>query len=251
MSDPLDLILRQSRPVPPVPSGETVARARAAALDVASRFRRARRIRVGLVLAATGLCGLLISPVGIGGELGKLLSGTPAPAPIQESFAGLDNMRASMFAYAAAAGHELHDRYSKVIADAAVHVTSIGTVDGPVDLWAAPTEDGRQCWLIQTGTRKVSGQPSGLSTCEGREPVQPIAFDSFWTDELPDVAIVHVRLYEDRIVQVDLTVERGQDRSLPVTEGHALGWIPHAARVVGAVGRDVDGEVVARWSASG
>jgi hypothetical protein len=248
MSDQLDLLLRESRPVPPAPSAEVVARAREVALASVSRFRARRRACVALVAAAALLGALLVSPVGIGGRLAKLLDGTPAPPLVRTYFADSNVTFRKMFEYAAAAGHELQDHYAAVIPEEARGVFAIQAIGGPIYLWAAPTEDGRQCWLIQAGADVSSGQPRGLLSCEALNHPEGIVPDTFWTDERPDVNIVHVRVYDESVVTVDVNVENGHDLSLPVASGHALGTIPRPARVDGLVARNADGDAVDRWS---
>jgi RNA polymerase sigma factor (sigma-70 family) len=169
-------------------------------------------------------------------------------AHVRESFIGLDKTWAKMSADAAAAGHVMEGWYSKVISDQAVGLEAIGTANGPIRLWIAPTEDGRQCWLIQTGQDKATGQPTGLSSCDESEPKIPIRFESFWTDERPDVKIVHIRVYDDGVTTVGVAVDSGHDLALPVASGNALGWIPKSARVTDVVAHDASGAVVARFT---
>ncbi len=248
MSDQLDLILRRSRPSPPAPAEEVVSRARASALEIVSRLQWRRRSRVALVAIAAALAALLVSPVGIGGELAKLLSGTPAPEPIKTSFAQDNEMRAWRYAHAAAAGHVLQDKYSQVIPDEARGVAEIQSIDGPIYLWAAPTEDGRQCWLIQAGADRATERPYGYGSCDGTDETETIRVEPAWTIERPNVKIVHVRLYDDSITRVDLVVEDGHDASLPVASGHALGTIPKPASLREVFGRNAAGDAVARWT---
>jgi hypothetical protein len=57
---------------------------------------------------------------------------------------------------------------------------------------------------------------------------------------------VHARVYDDTAVLVDVEVEGGPDISLTVVAGHALGTVPKGARVEALMGRNQDGDVVAR-----
>ena len=248
MSDQLDLMLRQNRPAPPVPAAEVVARAREHALEIVSGFRSTRRSRVALVAFAAALAALLVSPVGIGGRLLRLISGTPAPHPVRTYFAYSNEARAKMFEYAVAAGHEIQDRFSRVLPDEARGIVAIQSIDGPVYLWAAPTEDGRQCWLIQAGADRATARPYGFGSCDGAEGTYTIRVEPSWTDERPDVNIVHVRVYDDSVSRVDLDVENGHDLSLPVAAGHALGTIPKPAQVRAVTARNAEGDTVARWA---
>ena len=146
-----------------------------------------------------------------------------------------------MFARARAAGIELHDRFSPVIASETRGVAAIETADGPIYLWAAPTEDGRQCWLVQPH----SGSCDGIYIHGPLRPEGP-----GWTIERPSVLIFHVRVYDEAITQVRLELEGADELSLPVVSGHALGTIPKQehVRMQSVIGRNTDGEVVARWT---
>jgi hypothetical protein len=241
----LDLILRQSRPLPPPPSEVVVARARQNALEIVSGFRSGRRRRVGIVAVAAAVVGLLASPVGIGGGLVKLLGGTPAPAPIRRTFD--DVRKAFSDTNRIAAADSLESRYGQVIPEETRGLLAIGSVDGEIYLWVAPTRDGRECWLIQSGYHPATGKPYAGESCDGTAPTDKILVEATWSKRLPDVIIVHVRAYDDSITTVEIEVANGRDVLVPVTSGHALGTIPSDARPDEVVARDADGDVVARW----
>jgi hypothetical protein len=217
--------------------------------DWSAVVRRARppRRRVALVAIAAGGAALLAAPgLGLGGRLLDLLERPSAPPEVQSYFAADDAMRQQLFAHAAEAGSALHDRFSPVIADEARGVFAIASPDGPIYLWAAPTEDGRQCSLIQEGADVATGRPHGAGFCDDPEPRAAIAPATFWTAERPSVWIVHARVYDDAVTRVDVEVAGAADLSLPVVAGHALGTVPKDATVEAFVGRDADGAVVAR-----
>jgi hypothetical protein len=211
--------------------------------------RRARppRRRVALVaIAAAGATLLAVPGLGLGGRLLDLLERPSAPAEVQSYFAADDVMRKQLLAHTAEAGRELQDRYSPVVADEARGVAAITSPDGPIYLWAAPTEDGRQCWLIQAGADVGTGRPHGAGSCDGEDASAAIAPATFWTEERPSVWIVHARVYDDAVTRLDVDVAGAADLSLPVVAGHALGTAPKDATVVAFIGRDADGKVVAR-----
>ncbi len=132
------------------------------------RLARRPRRRVALVALAAAAAALLVAPAfGLGGRVLDLIRGDPAPTEVQTSFAAGNESRERLFEFAAAAGHELHDRFSPVIAGEARGVAAIETPDGPIYLWVAPTEDGRQCWLIQAGEDSATGRPYGGGSCDG------------------------------------------------------------------------------------
>jgi hypothetical protein len=219
-------------------------------LDVRRRARRMHRHRLALVLAATFVAAAAAAPaLGIGGRLLDLIQGPPAPPDVQTYFAANDGTREKMFAYAEEAGEKLHDRYSPVIASAARGVFAIDSADGPIYLWAAPTEDGRQCWLIQAGAERVTGRPFGLGGCDGpSDETSALSPGLWWTAERPNVEIVYVRVYDTAIARIEVEREAASAVSLPVVSGYALGTVAKEERVLAIVGRNADGDEVARFT---
>jgi len=218
-----------------------------AQVAVPQRSRTGRRVTVAV--AAAVLAVLLVTPAfGIGGRLLDLIQGPPAPLEVQTYFAANDGTRQKMLAYAEEAGAKLHDRYSPVIASEARGVFAIESADGPIYLWAAPTEDGRQCWLIQAGTNAATGSPVGLGSCDGSEHPHAINPGTWWIADRPSVEIVHARIYDDDITQVDVELEDAPSVSLPVVAGHALGTVAKEARILTLVGRDQNGDEVTRFT---
>ena len=220
-------------------------------LDVRRRARRPWR-RAALVALVAAAVALLVAPAfGVGGRVLDLIQGKPAPPPVQTSFAAGNAARQQRFAFAAAAGLALHDRFSPVIPSETRGVAEIDTADGPISLWVAPTEDGRQCWLEQTGEDPATGRPYGFGSCDGIDYTRPILPNGpGWTIERPSVLIFHVRVYDEAITRVQLELDGADELSLPVVSGHALGTIPKQDHVVlqSVIGRNADGDVVARWT---
>jgi hypothetical protein len=218
-------------------------------LAVRRRARRPGR-RVALIAVVAAASALLVAPAfGIGGRVLDLIQGEPAPPEVQTSFAAGNASREQLFAFAAAAGREMHDRFSPVVPGEARGVAAIATADGPIYLWVAPTEDGRQCWLVQAGRDPVTGRPYGIGSCDGTSrsgAIQPEG--PSWTIERPSIQIMHVRVYADAITRIEVQLEGAAEVSLPVVSGHALGTVSKDARLQALVGRDADGDVVARWT---
>ena len=217
------------------------------------RLARRPRRRVALVALAAAAAALLVAPAfGLGGRVLDLIRGDPAPTEVQTSFAAGNESRERLFEFAAAAGHELHDRFSPVIAGEARGVAAVETPDGPIYLWVAPTEDGRQCWLIQAGEDPATGRPYGGGSCDGIDRTGAIQPEGpGWTIERPSVLILHVRVYDEAVTRVQLEFEGRAGISLPVVSGHALGTVPkqESVHLLSVVGRNADGEVVERWTA--
>jgi|tagenome__1003787_1003787.scaffolds.fasta_scaffold20963515_2 hypothetical protein len=211
--------------------------------------RRARRPwgRVALLAAAAAVALFVVAP---GFGLIDLIEGSPAPPAITTFFATENVHRQEFLAHAPAATDAMRIRFSPTIVGGARGVAAVDSPDGPIYLWAAPTEDGGQCWLIQTGADPATGRPYGSGSCDDGDSDTPIVSDTGWTIERPSVEIVHTRVHDDAITRVDVEVEGAEPLLLPVSSGHALGTLPKDARVVAYVGRNSDGDVVARQTLS-
>jgi hypothetical protein len=216
-------------------------------LAVRRRARRRGR-RAALIAAVLVAAALLVAPAfGIGRVL-DLIQGRPAPPGVKTTFAASNTLREQLLAHEGAAGRQLRDRYSRVIPSEARGVAAIESADGPIYLWAAPTEDGGQCWLIQAGGDPATGRPHGFGSCDDPDRTGAIRPSGpAWTIERPSIAIMHVRIYDDAITRVQIEFEDAADVSLPVVSGHALGTVSKEARLQAIAGRSEDGEVVARW----
>lgn len=217
-----------------------------AQVAVQSRQSRGRGALAAAAATAVVLGVVLVTPAfGIGGELLDLIQGQPAPPEVQTYFASNDQARARMFAFAEEAGTALHDRFSPVLASEARGIFAIESPDGPVFLWAAPMEDGRQCWLLQAATTTPGG---GLGSCDGTDEQRPMVPETLWSENRPNVEIVHARIYDDAITQVDVVLDAAPEVSLAVAAGHALGTVPTEDRIVALIAYNADGKEVARVS---
>jgi hypothetical protein len=212
------------------------------------RPRRSRRRRVSVAVVTAALLGaLLVAPaVGLGDRLLDLLQRPAAPPEVQAHFAANETLRKQLFAHVEAAGHALHDRFSPVVAGEARGIAAIESADGPIYLWAAPTEDGRQCWLIQAGAEAATGRPYGSGSCDATEAESKVWPSTQWTAERPSVKILHARVYDDAITRVEIVIKDGPEVSLPVVAGHALGTVAKDARVLAFVGRNASSDEVTR-----
>jgi hypothetical protein len=217
---------------------------------VAVSGRRSRRRGALVAVASATVLGvLLVTPAfGIGGRLLELIEGPPAPPEVQTFFAASDETRKMMFAHAQEAGVRLHERFSPVIAGEARGVFAIEPADGPIYLWAAPTEDGRQCWLMQAGTNLATGSPMGLGSCDPSDVTAAMSPETWWTAERPSVEIIHARVYDDAIVRVDVELDGAPAVALPFVAGHAFGTVAKEARVLAIVARDASGDEVTRFT---
>lgn len=202
-----------------------------------------RRRRLIAAFSAAALLGLLLatSASGIGGRLLDVIHGKKAPAEVKTYFAYSSEARAKLFASADKAGIELKDQFSPVIADEARGVFAIETPDGPIYLWAAPTEDGRQCWLLQ-----ALSTPGGSGSCDGIGEQAPFRPEILSTEERPSVQIVHARISDDTITAVDVLLDDAPRVPLAIADGHALGTVSSNAKITALVARNATGEEVAR-----
>jgi hypothetical protein len=233
-------------PLPDEPFERQRSLVRSQIAQLGTRRRSRRRRVVGVAFAVT-LGALLVAPAfGLRGELVDLFQGRPAPPEVKNYFASSDKLRARMFASAETAGATLHDRFSPVVASEARGVFAIESQDGPIYLWTAPTEDGRQCWLLETNPPSATADFSGMSSCDGIDHTRPIHTGILWTADRPNVSIVRARIYDESITRIDLELKDSAALSLPVIDGYALGTVPREARVLAIVGRNSDGEEVAR-----
>ena len=213
-------------------------------LAVVRRARRPRKRAAGVAIAAAALAILVTPAVGVGGELLDLVRRPPAPPEVQRHFAESELLRKRLFAHAAAAGDELRGRYDKVIPGNARGVAAIESPDGPIYLWVAPTGDGSHCWLIQADADPATRRPHVVGGCDAgnvRSGLSPRGIT--WMEQRPSVRIVHARVFDERIVRVEIRTEAGPATVVPVAAGHALGTVAKDARVTALVGRDADGAV--------
>jgi hypothetical protein len=121
-----------------------------------------------------------------------------------------------------------------VIASEARLAFAIDTPDGPIHIWTAPTEDGRQCELFQWGDPLPNGQlpltniawggqgepplkdepVNGMAGCEGTDAggpgLMPVAVP------LESVSVVRVRFYDPTITQIEVERQGAPPVSLPV-----------------------------------
>jgi hypothetical protein len=209
-------------------------------LAVVRRARRPRR-RVALVAAAVAAAALIAAPAF---GVFDLITGPPAPPEVQKYFADSNALRTRLLAEEPEATRAIRERWP-LVAGEARGVAAIDSVDGSIFLWAAPAENGGQCWLIQTDGDPQTGRPYGAGSCDGGETTG-IATDTLWTDERPDVLILHARVYDDAITRVQVDLEGADPVFLTVASGHALGTVPKHVQVDGYIGLDADGDAVAR-----
>jgi hypothetical protein len=230
---------------------EALERQRALVSAQAAHQRRrtllSRRRPLAAALAFVVLLGvLLVTPAfGVRGRILDAIQGKPAPPEVKDYFAVNNKQRAKLFAFAEKAGAALHDRFSPVLADQARGVLAIESPDGPVFLWAAPTEDGRECWLLQAAQETPGG---GIASCDVIGDPKSLRPETLWSENRPNVMIVYARIYGETITRVDALLDHGQRMSLAFARGFALGTIARDEKLTAVVGLNDDGEELARVS---
>jgi hypothetical protein len=215
----------------------TTPRARSRVL-LPARLSRGRRCALAIVLAALVL---IPAAVAFGGKIVDLFDGTPAPPSISNLFAD-QNRRAIRQHFAA--------RFPHADVSKAHGVIEIKTSDGPVDLWAAPNDQGGLCWFIDWADDRPG--PNGkfaYGTCDASTPpASNITVDGpYWALRHRSVFTVPGRVYVDAAT-VHLTFADGSTTTLPVVEGLFLGSLDTGARVTRITARDKAGHEVAQMT---
>ncbi len=128
-------------------------------------------------------------------------------------------------------------------------VIEIETSDGPEDLWAAPSDQGGNCYFIDFAN-DVPG-PSGKSGFGGCDPSPPpvssINWGDVWTVGHPDLMTVWGSVFVDA-AHVRIAFDDGSTLELPIVERLFLGSMPKGAKVKTLTAFDATGKQVAEWT---
>jgi hypothetical protein len=205
--------------------------------DVLARAGRTRR-RYFLVAAAAALA-LLVVPtaVALHGEITSFFQGTPAPPPVSTSFEG-GNRMADM-----ATQKGFGDRFPHADVSRAHGVLEIQTIYGPQDVWAAPNDQGGNCWWVDFANDPApNGSQPGSGTCDTGEHDRSISTSIGWELPHPDVStlfgLVHVQA--DRVV---VLLKDGSTHTFPVVEGAFLASLDKGAQLDRITAYDGDEQV--------
>lgn len=215
--------------------------------------RSRKRLGIALALASLALlAAIATTPArGVGERIVDLIWSPSAPPAVQTSFASSDPLRKMLLAQESAAGVTLQDRYSAVIATKARGIFAIDASDGqPVYLWAAPTEDGRECWLIQTSV-DASGQVLGGGSCDSLDRSAPFLPGDGWSIDRPTIQVVSARVYDSAITDIEVELRGAPALTLPVVAGYALGTVPNDQPVLAFTGHDASGHEIGRVTLRG
>jgi len=204
--------------------------------DVVGRARRSRR---RYIAAVATVAVLVLAPATWAAV--NAFEGTPAPPPVRIDFQSTNRYWAEA---------QLGRRAPQADVSKAHGVIQVPTTDGPLDLWAAPTDVGGTCLLVgwDADLAKANG-PSEGSMCAPPSSPTSDNLTWVWTTAIP----THPSYSEvwgyayGAASTVDVAFEDGSSRTLPVVEHLFLGAVPRGATVVSLAARDSDGNVVGSW----
>jgi hypothetical protein len=198
------------------------------------------------VLAVALIVGVLAGAgVGIAAAVGAF-EGTPAPPYVSTNFKQLNQFAD------AAIQKGFSNKLPQTDASKAHGVVEIQTPDGPEDLWAAPNDQGGQCYLIDWPNDPVGtdGSRYGLNGCEeSPPPPSNISFGDVWVYLHPDVMTIYGSVYVPAAT-VQITLDDGSTATLPVVESLFIGSLAKGTKVETATAFDHAGNQVAQWSKS-
>jgi hypothetical protein len=193
--------------------------------------RRARRTRRRYGVAAVAIAALLLVPAALG--LQALFQGTPAPPAVRTVFA--DQFTREGFA----------SRYPQADVSQAHGVLEVQTADGPEDLWAAPNDQGGQCWFIDWANDLPGPDGQfGFGGCYPVPVVEDIDWGASWVPSHAGMQTLwgHLNVQAAR-VEVDLA--GGSTLHLSVVERFFLASLSRDDRVTRIRAYDNDGARVA------
>lgn len=213
------------------------------------RARRPGRPVLGVAVAVAALAG---AGVAIAAGFGAF-EGTPAPPDVSASFTQLNRMPDP------AVQQGIDAKWPQADVSKAHGVIEAQTPDGPEDLWAAPNDQGGQCYFIdwandppeQDGTKYgFGGCPPTWSTSK---PINPPGVG--WIVGHPNLLTVWGSVAVDA-ASVEITFADGSTMTLPVVEHVYLGSLDEPAgqtgvgdeKVVQVTAFDASGNQVAQWT---
>lgn len=239
----IDELLNTLRSEVAEPDHETAEHIFALATRSATRRRRNilwPRPRLALGVAVVALV-LVPTAVAFGGKLADLFQGTPAPPNVSTSFENFNRM-ADLPVQKGFASRWPHADVSK-----AHGVIEIQTPDGPEDMWAAPDDQGGQCYFIDYANDPPGKDGMyGFGGCptSGRQPDEKIDFGDVWIYVHPDLMTIYGSVHVDAAT-VRLSFDDGSTATLPVVEHLFLGSAAKGVKVDSVTALDVAGNELA------
>ena len=235
------------------PGKETARRIYTLVTAPATRNRRelerrwyTRRPRLVLIVVVAALLAVPTA-VAFGGKIVDLFQGTPAPAEISTTFTGFNRMFDKLADFSTRQGFAMTMPHAEV--SKAHGVIEIETADGPQDLWAAPSDQGGNCYFIDFANDPPT--PTGKLGIGGCDPSPPpasnINWGQVWFRPHPDLVTVWGSVFVDAAT-VHVALEGGSTLALPVVERLFLGSLARGEKVVRVTAFDAAGDEVAEWT---
>lgn len=215
---------------------ETTARIYALVTRSPRRLGGPHRPRLLLGLAAAALV-LVPTAFAVGGKLVDLFEGTPAPPDISTTFSEFNSFPDP------AVRDGIAWKWPQVDVSKAHGVIEVQTPDGPEDMWAAPNDQGGQCYFIDFADDPSGDHGAyGFGGCNSSTPDhgETISPGEVWTVEHPDLKTVWGTVYVDAAT-VRLTFDDGSTATMPVVEHLFLA----------STARSVKAETVTAFDAAG
>jgi hypothetical protein len=223
--------------------------ARAAVRRVLQQRRRRHRallsgrnwILVGAVLVAVAAAS---SAFGWTSRLIDAVAGEPAPAPVKEAFAVMNE----------AGAREMIPSFRRVASDAIVErahgAIGINSSLGPVIIWAAPTRRGGICWIVDIERlRGPDGVPPGSGGCNptmpwlAAEPLHHVLAETRVGDGY--LRLLHGRALRD-VSSIELRYADGEAETLAVLNRFFLHELSHDSKPEVLIARDESGAEIGR-----
>lgn len=200
------------------------------------RLERRPRRRLWYALAAAVLVtALLVNPAfGVGDRILDWFTGSPAPERVKDELAGMD------------APEEVRALFKGpgVRAEEARGVMAVETRRGRAFLWAAPTEAGGWCTYVESETE--GGGMGGVSCDIGPPEDDPLVVGSGTDMSGNEPFTLLEGRVEAPISSLRLRFADGSTESVPFVERFFIYEVPAGREPVVLVGRDAEGEIVAR-----
>ncbi len=211
--------------------------------------RRARRVHTGradaMRCSSPRSLALLVVPtaVALHGRIADLFQGTPAPPAVSSSFGGMNKT------HDLAARKGFGAKFPQAEVAKAHGVLEVQTSDGPLDLWAAPSDQGGQCWWIDFANDPVlPGGRFGFGGCDrGSTLGSDIAPGDIWVEPHPTLMTLYGQVTPPA-ARVEAELTDGSMLRLPVVEGFFLGTHDRSARLTRVTAYDDAGHVVATFA---
>jgi hypothetical protein len=177
---------------------------------------------------------LLVNPAfGVGDRIFDWFTGSPAPERVKDELAGMDPPADVQGLF----------RTPGVRAEEARGVMAIQTRRGRAYLWAAPTETGGWCTYVE---HETEGGGMGGVSCDATPPdEQPLVIGMSTMSGEEPFTLLEGRV-QPPIASLTIAFTDGSTESVPFVERFFIYEVPSGREPAVLVGRDADGEIVAR-----